>query len=76
MTADEWRAEIDSLVSHILFSYHGKDCGVDPINRQHIDVWCGKDAITAKSVDEAMTYPLFEGKGLAEIVDEITDIEW
>jgi len=71
MTASDLANRIDSLLSHILFRYHGEDCGIDPFNRQNIDLWYGEHWSNMKSVDEVMTTPFFDGKCLAEIADEI-----
>lgn len=75
MKPDAMKNQIDSLVSHILFDYSGKPCGIDPINRKHIDMWYGDDDYCAKSIDDAMAFPLFNGKSLSEICENIENIE-
>ena len=74
MKIEHLREEIESLASHILFEYKGMPCGIDPISMEHIDIWCGEDAVTATSVDEAMSYFLFNGKCLNDIAAEIQRI--
>ena len=64
------------MTSHIMFAYDGKDCGIDPLSKNSIDIWCGDNQINVDSVEKAMEYPLFCGKSLSEIADVITDIEW
>ena len=67
MSATDLKNRIESLVSHILFEYEGLSCGIDPINAGCIDLWCGEDSVRCKSVEEAMTIPLFGGKSLSDI---------
>lgn len=75
MKPEAMRKQIDSLISHILFDYKGKPCGIDPINRQHIDIWYGDEEYSAKSVDDVMTFPLFDGKSLNEICGNIENFD-
>ena len=76
MTADKLKAQIGSMASHVLFSYRGKDCGVDPISRDHFDMWCGDDTITVDALDAVMESPFFLGAALKDIAQDITDIDW
>lgn len=62
MNAQMLKKHIDSLASHILFDYNSIPCGIDPINRHNIDIWYGNNAYTAKSIDDAMSFPLFESE--------------
>ncbi len=75
MTATELRKQVESLISHVLFAYNGKPCGIDPISHQQIDVWYGDAVFTAKSVDEAMNSPFFDGKSLSQICENMTNID-
>lgn len=75
MKLDDLRKQIDSLITHILFDYNGKPCGIDPINHNNIDMWYGGNDYCAKSVDDAMEYPLFDGKSLNQIYDKMANIE-
>ena len=67
MTAKELRDRIESLCTHVLFDYNGKECGVDPFNAKHFDVWCGDKFMEAHSIDE--------GKALEDIVDQLENVE-
>lgn len=75
VTANELKDRINSICTHILFDYNGKGCGVDPFSEDNFDMWCGEDTMTAKSIDEVMQTPFFNGKALQDIVDEIQNIE-
>ena len=59
MSADEIRVTFASLCSHLTFDFEGKSCGVDPLAADQFDMWCGDDAMTAKSADEVMEYTIF-----------------
>ena len=74
-TREELKDRISSLCTHVLFDYNGKNCGVDPIRKDHFDMWYGDECIEAHSIDEVMTTPLFDGKSLNEIVNRIYDVE-
>ena len=75
MTAKDLRDRINSIRTHVLFDYNGKECGVDPFNEKHFDMWCGDDFMEAHSIDEVMRAPFFEGKPLEEIVDQLENVE-
>ena len=75
MTAKDLRDRIESLCTHVLFEYNEKECGVDPFNAKHFDVWCGDDFMEAHSIDEVMKTPFFDGKALEDIVDLLENIE-
>lgn len=75
MRTADMRARIESLSSHVLFDYNGKHCGIDPFAHDHFDMWCGEDTMTAKSIDEVMQVPFFNGKALQDIMDKIQNIE-
>ncbi len=76
MNADKLREQINSMVSHVTFTYQGRNCGVDPLSRDRFDLWCGDDSATVDSIDSAMDTPFFGGKPLKEIAQDITDIGW
>lgn len=61
----------DGRASHLTFEYNGMRCGIDPISRDHFEMWYGDTDTVAKSIDEVMTIPLFAGKTLSEISNEI-----
>ena len=71
MKEAELQSRIESLFSHILFRYQGRDCGIDPISRTDIDVWYGDEARNFTSVEEVMRTPFFDGKTLQDICGEI-----
>ena len=75
MTAKDLRDRINSICTHVLFDYNGKECGVDSLNEKHFDMWCGDDFMEAHSIDEVMQAPFFEGKPLEEIVDQLENVE-
>lgn len=75
MRAADIRARIESLSSHVLFDHNGKNCGIDPFAHDYFDMWCGEDTMTAKSIDEVMQTPFFNGKALQDIVDKIQNVE-
>lgn len=74
MKLNEIKIRITSLCSHLTFDFEGKSCGVDPLAADQFDMWCGDDAMTAKSADEVMNTPFFDGKCLKEIADKIQNI--
>jgi hypothetical protein len=69
------KARINSLISQVLFDYHGVPCGVDPFNKHEFDVWYGDKAETMHSIDDVMNKPFFDGKSLTEISSEIENVE-
>lgn len=75
MTAKELRGRIESLCTHILFDYNGKECGVDPFSTEHFDMWCGDAFMEAHSTDEVMQVSFFDGKALEDIADQIENVE-
>lgn len=75
MTAKELRDRIESLCTHILFDYNEKECGVDPFNTEHFDMWCGDVFMEVHSIDEVMQVPFFDGKALEDITDQIENVE-
>ena len=75
MTAKDLRDRINSICAHVLFDYHGKECGVDPFNKNHFDMWYGDDFMKVHSIDEVMKAPFFEGKALEDIVNQLENVE-
>lgn len=71
MRAAEIKDYLESLVSHITFTYNDKSCGIDPFRKDNFEMWYGDDTITAKSIDDVMNTPFFNGKSLNEIADKI-----
>ncbi len=75
MTVTQLKNELKDLAHYAIFEYKGKRCGVDPVSQKHFDMWYGENDYPAKSIDEVMEYPLFDGKTLSEIFDDIIDLE-
>lgn len=73
MSAEKIKARLDEMASHITFEYNGKACGVDPLSRTHYEMWYGDMGMVAKSLDEVMTTPFYDGKSLEEIAEEIIE---
>lgn len=71
----EMKVYIEGIVSHVLFEYNGKNCGVDPFNAHYFDMWYGDTFMEAKSVDEVFSTPFFDGKSLSEIFPDVQDLE-
>ena len=61
--------------THVLFDYKGIACGIDPLSRNKIDMWFGEKYYTASSIDEAMTYQLFDGSAITDIADQVQNLE-
>lgn len=76
MSMDGFVELIQSLFSYIGFEYKGVACGIDPFSRNHFDMWYGDEYYKAESIDDVMNYPLFDGKSLTEIFEEITALEY
>ncbi len=76
MTDERIKARISEICSHFLFSYKGKDCGVDPFSETNFDMWCGEEYLKAKSIEAVMNTPLFDGKTLSEIANDIDIVSW
>lgn len=75
MKIDEIRDRIAEIVTQITFTYNGKNCGVDPMSSTEFDMWYGDELLTASSIEEVMSTKLFDDKSLADIVDDIEDLE-
>lgn len=71
MMAKELENLITSLAYDIEFEYNGRHCSICPFNRNNIALAYGEDTAECKSVREAMETPLFDGKLLNEIAEEI-----
>ncbi len=76
MSVKKMNEIIQNSFSHVLFTYKGKDCGIDPFSMSDFDVWCGDDIVKAHSIEEISVVPIFEGKPLSEIITDITNIEY
>ncbi len=76
MKLKQFKNHLEHLTGAILFDYRGHSCGVDPISKNHYDVWCGDDVEIAKSIDDVLKIDIFEGKPLIDIFDECVDFDY
>ena len=80
ITVKEIENRIAEMCSHFTFEYNGISCGIDPLCNSDknikFDIWCGEDAFTAKTVEEVMSKPFFNGKSLSDIAEEIDIIDF
>ena len=75
MKVTDLMQRINSLCTHITFKFNGKSCGVDPFSHNNFEMWCGDMVMTAKSIDEVMNTPFFDGRPLTDIMDEVEDLD-
>ncbi|GHU38822.1 hypothetical protein FACS1894105_13140 [Clostridia bacterium] len=79
MTKSDLYNQIASLASHIEFDYNGKSGLIDPINKDEIHLaynTYSDDVIEkALSLPEVMQEPLFDGKCLNDICEDI-EFSW
>lgn len=76
MSLNTFRDRVYSLISYISFEYNNTDCGIDPLAKDHFDMWYGDEYYKAESIDDVMSHPLFDGKSLTEIFDNISNLEY
>lgn len=62
--------------SIVEFTFHGIECHVDPFVPRYFHIYCGGEECDVATIDEVMTEPLFDGKCLNDIVDDIQDFDW
>lgn len=77
MTINKIKQTIEEMVGAVTFIYKNKMCGIDPIIQDgQYDMWYGEDIeYNAKTVKDVMNVPIFDGKSLIEIIDDIEQIE-
>ena len=75
MNLSDFKERINSLVSFVGFDYNDIPCGIDPINAEHFEMYCGEEAVVAKSIEEVFNIRIFEGKSLTEIFNDITNVD-
>ena len=71
---DELKKALTLEFCDIEFSFHGKDCGIEPIvenSHATYNVWCDDMLKTFKSADEVLDSPMFDGESLREIAEDI-----
>lgn len=77
ITFQEMYDYINGLVSHLLFEYNGRNCGIDPLSHTEFEIWYGDKAETMNSADDVFNELFFDGKSLTEIFPEIAPtIDW
>ena len=79
-SVEEIRNRLYEMCSHFTFEYNGINCGVDPLcnpdKNIKFDMWFGEEFYGAKTVDEVMSVPMFNGKCLNDIVTDIVIIDF
>ena len=76
MNFEDFKSYLSCLTSHVLFQFHGKPCGVDPISKERYDVWCGSDSRTMDNLEQVLTTPMFDHQPLQKVFNQIQDIEY
>lgn len=80
ITENNIKDRISEMCSHFTFEYDGIHCGVDPLCNSDknikFDMWFGEEFYGAKTVDEVMSTPLFNGKCLKDIVSDIIIVDF
>ena len=71
MSAKDLRDWIESLTDDIEFRFNGLFGSICPFNRHDIALCYNGIAVTAHSIDEAMSTPFIGGKSLDEISDQL-----
>lgn len=80
ITAKAIKERIAEMCTHFTFEYKGIDCGIDPLcnpdKNIKFDMWFGDETYGAKTIDEVMNTPLFDGKCLNDIAEDIDIIDF
>ena len=76
MTILELKNYLTNLIGHVTFEYNGYSCGIDPLSLNKFDIWYGNDAVTVNSIEKVMNEPLFNGKSMKDIWDDITNVDF
>lgn len=71
MKAQDLKKLILSLSQDVVFSFNGQNACINPWNINKYEMGFGDNVMTAKSIDEVMSTPFFDGKPLNEIADKI-----
>ena len=72
----ELKDYLSALVSHVLFEYNGRSCGINPLAFNNFEMWMGEKYMTARSVEEVLSVKFFDGKSIEEIWDDVTELEY
>ena len=80
MNANEIRDMLSRCFTMLYFRYQGKDGHIDPYYTPGVGysylLWYDGAETLVHGPDEAMNTPFFDGRSLAEISDQITDVDW
>lgn len=71
MTISELRERILELISHINFTYNGKEGVIDPFSDHDFLVGYGDESKEYTSIDDLFSDKFYDGKSLNEICDKI-----
>lgn len=76
MTMKQFIKHLENLLGSVTFDYHGNSCGVDPINKNHYDIWYGDILVTVESIAELLKSDIFDGKTIVDIFSEIENVDY
>lgn len=71
---DELKKALTVEFCDIEFSFRGKSCGVESVvtdGHATYDIWCGEELKTYDDADNLLDAPLFDGKSLRQIAEQI-----
>ena len=71
---DELKRALTVEFCDIEFSFHDKPCGVESVVKDgcaSYDIWCGEELKTYDDADDLLDAPLFDGKSLRQIAEQI-----
>lgn len=71
MKKSELKRQILSLTQDITFDYHGKTACINPWSEDRFEVGFGDAARTYSSIEDLMNDPLYDGKSLLQICDQL-----
>ena len=75
MNAIKLKNSIAQCISDLTFTYSGKKCGIEvevSDSKPVYTMWFGGVWVELTSADDVMETPLFDGKSLSDICEEIT----
>ena len=72
MTAIELRKRIESILTDVVFEYHGKAGCINPWNDHKFEVGFNNEIFrTYNNIEDVMKDPIYDGKCLNEIAEEL-----
>ena len=75
-SAEQIKDVILSCLTCVEFTYHGKDCNIDPFPPRSFHLYCDGEECDVETIEDVMNTPFFDGRCLAEIAGGITDFSW